>query len=144
MTPHTVADFADVAESLLTLCPELLVAWQANCELTGDDKATDTDIYNVIETIVLPALGTLLSAGRDSGFEDMYPGTLPRTEIERQDLTNRIYIAIDLWAGSPNVTIREATFLEFVAEGGWGPFIDADSLLRQAGPNLRALAERQK
>jgi hypothetical protein len=144
VTGGTVVDLAGAFNSLLTLCPELAPAWQALRELMGEGDADSIGVYNVLGSIVLPALATLLTDGRDSMFEDQYPGTLPKTEAQRQDLISRIYLAVDMWAASPNVTIQEATDIEFVVDGGWGSFVDRDLLLRNAGPNLRALADRYK
>lgn len=137
-----IDDLESATVSLLGLCPELTPAWEAYCRLMGTSNAIEIGVHNILGFIVLPALATLLTSGKDSSFEDLYPGVLPRVKEGNQDLIARIYSAIDMWAGSPVVEIADAVYLDLVVEGGWGQFVDAGMLLRQAGPRLRALADR--
>lgn len=135
-----VKDAASAVQVLLASCPELTVAWHALCTLMGAHDASEIGIFNVIGHVVLPALGSLLTSGRDSRFEDSYPGALPQEERQRQDLLRRIYAAFDRWAASGDPSIRDATVHE-MTEGGYGSLSDAD-LLRGAGPALRVLVKR--
>jgi hypothetical protein len=56
------------------------------------------------------------------------------------DLVERLYSVIESWALSPDDSLRNAVFIEMIEAG----YVDltCDDLLLNAGPTLRAMAER--
>jgi hypothetical protein len=65
----------------------------------------------------------------------------PRGDTQLDDLVKRLYDVLDLWAASPNVSLRHAVYTEMIQDG----YVDltVNDLVRPAGPVIRSMAERR-
>jgi hypothetical protein len=126
----------------------------------GWDDGEPLGIYNVFGEVILPFLLYALDGHADnSGSNDpewhisgkkhrnstfrgqaVWKDIPDRGTSDLSDLVPRLYSVIDSWALSQEDSLRNAVFIEMIEAG----YVDltCEDLLLNAGPALRAMAER--
>ena len=156
------SDATEAVVLLLKLCPEFEPAWSDLCELMGEQTGESVGIYNVFGHLVLPFLLYALDGDSGSDFdipylgpapkvaarhrstfrdEDQWAETPPRGTPQLDNLVDRLYAVLDLWAATGDRSLRDAVYIEVIEAG----YVDLsiEDLLSRGGPNIRALADER-
>jgi len=153
-------DANEAVEALLQACPELVPAWDDLCESMEENTAETVGIYLVFGQMILPLVLYALDGHPDPDsingrrwmemaarhratfrHQDHWRNIPFRGDAHLDDLLRRLYETLDLWAASPNVSLRHAVYTEMAQDG----YVDltVNDLVRYAGPVLRSMAERR-
>ena len=114
--------------------------WDESADV-GIHEDGSIGIYWVFASVIAPFLKYALTPEADAPDSVLVKKSwrdIPASDTpELEELIDRLYEILELWAASPSQYLRDATFIE-VAESDMG-HLTVDELTRRGGPYLKSL-----